>query len=288
MPLNIDLHCHSTASDGTLTPTELVRAACEADVSVLALTDHDTTAGLAEAHKAATLCGLQLINGTELSVRWQKRTLHIVGLGIDPADPSLTKGLEAQRKIREQRALEIASRLEKQGLENVMAKAGRLAGGSQMTRTHFARLLVDEGHCKDMKQAFRRYLGTGKPAHVTAHWVEMEEGINWIRQSGGVAVLAHPHLYNMSAAWRQRMFAAFSEAGGEAAEVCCGGSNAQVIETIGREVRGVGLMGSVGSDFHQPEQRWIRLGRLAPLPTGIPAIWNHERLTEKFRTAGAI
>lgn len=274
----IDLHSHSTASDGTLSPAELVAAAQAAGVDVLALTDHDSTAGLAEAMQAAQshLC---LIRGVEISVRWQGRTLHVVGLGIDPDQPDLQAGLASQQALREKRATEIAQRLEKLGVEHALQEARALAGESQLTRTHFARLLVDKDHCKDMKQAFKRYLGAGKPAHVGAEWVAMETAIEWIHCAGGVAVLAHPLLYNMTAAWRGRMLAAFRAAGGEATEVCCGGSNAEQVQLSAREALQHGLLGSAGSDFHQPEQRWIRLGRLAAIPAGVTPVWEHPRLT---------
>lgn len=278
-----DLHCHSTASDGTLSPALLIAAAAEAGVDVLALTDHDTTAGLAEARQAAAGYPLQFINGVEVSVRWEKRTLHITGLGIDPDHPVLSAGLAAQQQLREQRAQGIAQRLEKHGVSQALQGARDIAAGSQLTRTHFARLLVDTGLCKDYRQAFRRYLGAGKPAHVTAEWVDMAEAIRWIQTSGGVAVLAHPLLYNMTAAWRQRMLAAFADAGGDGVEVCCGTSNAEQVQLSAREAVRFGLLGSAGSDFHQPEQRWIRLGRVAAMPAAVTAIWQHPRLAACIR-----
>lgn len=277
-PGSIDLHSHSTASDGGLSPTALINRAVNAGVHVLALTDHDTTDGLFEARQAANSCGLKLINGVEISVRWQKRTLHIVGLGVDTASESLCAGLKILQSIRIDRAERINARLEKAGLQDALEKAMLIAQDGQVTRTHFAQALVEAGRCKDMKQAFKRYLSAGKPGYVSAEWAPMEDAIGWIHSAGGVAVLAHPMLYNMSAAWRQRMLAAFTETGGDAVEICCGSSNAQQIQQSAKEAVTHGLLGSAGSDFHHPEQRWIKLGGLAPLPASVTPVWTHPRL----------
>lgn len=269
----IDLHSHSNASDGQLSPTALVELAASNAVKVLALTDHDTTAGLAEARSAAKRHDLQLINGVEISVIWQRRTLHIVGLGIDPDNSDLSQGLAGLQQQRQARAERMAEKLEKLGLQNAYARAQADAAGGQVTRTHFARLLLRDGLCKDMQQAFKKYLGNGKPGYVSMQWTELEEGIRWIHAAGGLAVLAHPMLYQQTAAWRRRMVAAFKEAGGDGLEVCCGRSSADHILTSTKDALAHDLMGSVGSDFHSPEQRWLKLGRVAPLPSTITPIW---------------
>ena len=269
----IDLHSHSTASDGRLSPTELVAAAKAAGVSVLALTDHDTVDGLAEASQAARQQGIQLINGVEISVHWEKRTLHVVGLGIDTDNPHLSHGLADLQQQRRERGIKIADKLEKLGLANAWERATTAANGGQVTRTHFSRLLVEAGLCKDQKEAFKRYLGSGKPAHVSMQWTSLEACIGWIHAAGGLAVLAHPMIYPQTAAWRRRMVAAFKQAGGDGLEICCGHSNAEQIQTSAKDALAHDLLGSVGSDFHAPEQRWLKLGRLAPLPHGITPVW---------------
>ncbi len=273
-PLSVvDLHCHSTASDGRLTPTALVEAAAAAGVELLALTDHDTVAGIAEAQAAASHCGLRLLPGIELSSTWQKRTLHIVGLGIDPQAPALVAGLSGLQQLRAERATAIAAKIEKLGVKDALQRAAAIAGDGQITRTHFARLLIESGVCKDMKKAFKRYLSSGKPQYVAVQWPAPEDIIAWIHAAGGRAVLAHPLRYDMSAAWRQRMLTAFREAGGDAIEVCCGNSETSDVNTSAAEAVQHGLQGSVGSDFHDPEQRWARLGRIPPLPNNVTPVW---------------
>ncbi len=269
----IDLHSHSTASDGHLSPTALVALAASHGVTSLALTDHDTTAGLAEAQQAANEHGMQLINGVEISTSWERRTLHIVGLGIDPDNTALCAGLTGLQQQRHERALRIAEKLEKLGLHNAYERARTSAAGGQVTRTHFARLLVSDALCKDQQQAFKKYLGNGKPAYVSMQWCSLEECISWIHAAGGLAVLAHPMLYPQTAAWRRRMVAAFKEAGGEGLEICCGHSNPDHIRTSTQDALAHNLLGSVGSDFHSPTQRWLKLGRLAPLPATLTPVW---------------
>ncbi len=278
LTLTFDLHAHSTASDGAYAPEELVHEAAQAGVDVLALTDHDTLAGLAAAQKAAIKNNIRFISGVEISVGWQRRTLHIVGLGIAADCEKLCAGLQGLQLLRRERAERIAGKLEQLGLENVLEKAESMANGAQITRTHFARLLVKSGLSKDMKQSFKRYLASGKPAHVSSEWTSLASAVDWIHTAGGVAVLAHPMAYNMTAAWRQRMYKAFREAGGDAMEVCCGNSNAEQVQLSTRDALEYELMGSVGSDFHHPEQRWIGLGKVPPLPAAITPVWTDARL----------
>ncbi len=269
----IDLHCHSTASDGRLTPAAVVEAAAAAGVETLALTDHDTVAGLAEAHSAAARCGLRLLPGIELSTTWQKRTLHVIGLGIDPRSPRLQTVLQQVNQLRSERALAIAARIEKLGVRDALQRATALAGDAQLTRTHFARLLIDAGICKDMKKAFKRHLAAGKPQYVSVQWPSLEDTIATIHAAGGRAVLAHPLRYDMTGAWRQRMFTAFAAAGGQGIEVSCGNSDEADVTVAAAAALQHGLQGSMGSDFHDPEQRWARLGRMLPLPAGITPVW---------------
>ncbi len=269
-----DLHTHSRASDGRLSPAELVEQARAAGVELLALTDHDTTDGLDEARQAADAAGIALINGVEISVSWEGKTLHIVGLNIDPRCPKLCAGLAGLQALREDRARRIAAKLASLGVNQPMERAAELAQGGQITRTHFARLLVSDGLVADLKLAFRRHLAAGKPAYVATQWAALDEAIGWIHAAGGLAVLAHPLRYRLSGAWRQRMLTAFKAAGGDALEVSAGASQqAQDLALCTRDALNHGLLASVGSDFHGPEQRWLKLGRLAPLSSQLTPVW---------------
>lgn len=273
----IDLHCHSTASDGHLSPTELVTRAAAFGVSTLALTDHDTVSGLAEAAQAAAGHSIDFVNGVEISVTWQRRTLHIVGLAFDADAPELTAGLAGLQQARQRRAERIGEKLERIGLSDGFARAAELAGDGQITRPHFARLLIADGLCSDAKDAFKRYLRPGKPGHVGIEWATLDQAIAWIEQAGGLAVLAHPFGYGFSGAWRRRAVAGFAAAGGHALEICTGTSNIDQESQAHRDAREHGLAGSLGSDFHAPEQLWLKLGGVRPLPTGLATVWEHPR-----------
>lgn len=273
----IDLHSHSTASDGRLTPTALVARAAEAGVHTLALTDHDTIDGLAEARCAANAHGLLLVNGVEISVSWRRRTLHIVGLAFDPDDAVLIAGLATLQRARYERAARIGAKLEKIGVADALARAEAMAGDGQITRPHFARLLIEDGICRDNAQAFKRYLKPGRDAHVTIEWASLESAINWIQGAGGIAILAHPFGYGFSGAWRRRAVAAFAAAGGDALEICTGTTERPQEITAAADAAQHDLAGSIGSDFHAPEQFWLGLGRLRALPTDLRAVWNDAR-----------
>jgi predicted metal-dependent phosphoesterase TrpH len=214
-----DLHTHSLQSDGTLTPAELVTRARAAGVDVLALTDHDVTDGIAEARTTAVSLGMKLIAGVESSVTWQAQTVHIVGLNIDTADHSLQQGLARLREFRQWRAVEIGRRLQKKRIEGAYEGARRLAKGKIVSRTHFARFLVEQGYVRGMQQAFKQFLGGGKPGHVPGQWATLGEAVSWIRSAGGQAVVAHPARYKLSAGKLLRLFGEFRECGGEAIEV---------------------------------------------------------------------
>lgn len=269
-----DLHSHSTASDGALAPAALVALAAEHGVQALALTDHDSVAGLAAAADAAAQHGLEFIPGVEVSVTWQNRVLHVLGLQVNANEPELQRLLNELQTKRLTRAKRMAEKLEAKGVADVWARALAAADGGQVTRTHFARLLVEDGHCADMQAVFKRYLRAGKPGYVKAEWVSLDACINAIHAAGGQAVLAHPHSYNMTGAWRRRMLSAFTDAGGDALEVCCGNSNAQHVELAKRDAITYNLMGSAGSDFHEPAQAWVKLGRMPAMPKAVKPIWS--------------
>lgn len=274
--MNIDLHCHSTVSDGQLAPEQLIRHAAEAGISHLALTDHDSIDGLPAAAQAASQAGLHLISGVEMSCDWDGRSLHVVGLNFDPDNPALRRHLHSVQQQRRERAAQISHKLAQAGLPDALAGARVVAGHDQITRTHFAAWLVQAGHCKDTKQAFKRYLAAGKPGAVKSQWPSMTDSLACIAQAGGVTVLAHPLRYNMTAAWRQRMLAAFAAAGGHALEVSAGASQKpDDIHQCAQLAREHGLLASQGSDFHSLEQRWIPYGRLAPLPSDLIPVWQH-------------
>ncbi len=282
MTENYDLHCHSTVSDGALSPAALVQRAHEQGVTSLALTDHDTVAGLGEAQAAADATGITLIPGIELSTSWQNKCFHIVGLGIDPEYPPLRDATRNLQIMRTERAEKIAAKLEKKRIPGALEAVKKAAGDGMITRSHFADFLLSQFHVSTQQEAFDRYLGAGKAAFVSTTWTELELAVNWITQSGGVAVLAHPLRYKLTASWMKRLLAAFKEAGGQGIEVVTGRYNSDEIKTVANYATLFNLAGSVGSDFHSPANQWVELGRLAPLPPNIKPVWE---LLNQMRTA---
>ncbi len=269
-----DLHCHSTASDGTLAPAAVVRRAATRGVDVLALTDHDATAGLTEAAAEARRTGVRFVPGIELSVTWSHQTVHIVGLGIDPADADLAAGTARLRDFRDWRAAEIARRLAKHGIPGALEGARRFCKGAILSRTHFARFLVAQGQAKDVRQVFRRFLVKGKPGHVPGQWASLEEAVGWIRGAGGLAVIAHPARYRFSATRLRQLLGTFRELGGAGLEVVSGSHSHDDNLRMAHLARQFGLLASAGSDFHGPENAWYELGRLPALPEGCRPLWH--------------
>ncbi|MCK9605719.1 MAG: PHP domain-containing protein [Methylomonas sp.] len=269
-----DLHCHSTASDGALAPAEVVRRAHQQGVTALALTDHDTTAGLQEAAQAAEDCGIRLIPGIELSAIYANQCLHIIGLNIDAEQPILTEGLIKQQALRQQRALKMAEKLQKKGIAGAYEAVVQAAGNGEITRSHFADFLVAHGHVDNQQDAFDRYLSKGKPAFVATQWASLEDVVGWIRSAGGIAVLAHPLRYKLSFKWMNKALAAFKLAGGQGVEVVTGRASLDDIRLSVQLLRNHQLLASVGSDFHTPENQWVELGRLAPLPAEAEPVWS--------------
>jgi predicted metal-dependent phosphoesterase TrpH len=270
-----DLHSHSTASDGTLSPSALVKRAREQGVEVLALTDHDTTAGLAEARQAAGN-DLTLINGIELSVSWNGQTIHIVGLGLDPDNVALQAGLARLREFREWRAGEIARRLEKKRIPGAFEGANAYAKGQLVSRTHFARFLVEKGYAETVGAVFKHYLVRGKPGYVPGKWAELEEAVGWIKGAGGLAVVAHPARYRITATRLRALLGEFRECGGVAMEVVSGSHNKDDCLSMAAHAKRQELFASQGSDYHGPENPWIELGRLRDMPEGCRPIWESE------------
>ena len=272
----IDLHTHSRLSDGTLSPGELVALAASRGVTMLALTDHDTVDGLAAAKEAAAGTGLRLVDGVEISVTWEHKTLHVVGLDVDVDHPALTAGLARLQKVREERALEIGRKLEAKGVAGALAGAQALAGEAKLTRTHFARFLHQAGHVKDEAQAYKKWLGRGKPGNVNAEWASLEEAINWIHAAGGQAVLAHPFRYGITRAWLVKALTAFKQAGGDAMEVVSGRGNPDEFHTALHLAQRFQLAASVGSDFHAPAP-YSQPGVNVELPTSVSTVWGRFR-----------
>lgn len=268
-----DLHCHSTASDGALSPTELVRRAYEHGVTSLALTDHDTTSGLPEAQLCAAATGINLIPGIELSANWQDKCFHIVGLGIDPAYAPLAEATRLLQNIRLERAQKIALKLEKKRIPGAFEAVKKAAGEGMITRSHFADFLLSQNHVSTQQEAFDRYLAKGKSAYVATSWAELDLAISWITGSGGVAVLAHPLRYKLTTSWMKRLLTVFKDAGGQGIEVITGRINADEIRVVADYATRFELAGSMGSDFHNTVNQWVELGRLAPLPKNIEPVW---------------
>jgi predicted metal-dependent phosphoesterase TrpH len=271
--LNVDLHTHSNCSDGSLTPAELVAHAAAAGVEVLALTDHDTVAGVEAAGQSAVSFGLQLVPGVEISASWRAQALHVLGLWIDPCSTDLCRNLQAQEERRRIRMRKICARLDKLRLPGDRLLAAVDASPGVPTRAHLANAMVADGHVDNAEQAFRKYLGAGKSAHVAPEWPPLAEVIGWIRAAGGVAALAHPARYTLSAGARRQLLSDFTAAGGAALEVVTGANGAHHVEAVSMLAVKYGLAGSVGSDFHNPHFSWNSLGRSLKLPACVTPVW---------------
>lgn len=287
MSKHYDLHSHSLASDGTLTPSELVSRAAAAGVDVLALTDHDETRGLDEAAEAAAVHGIELVAGVEVSVTWSRQTIHVVGLHIDPTSSLLQQGLERLREFRNWRAEEMGRRLARHGIEGAYEAARDKAKGRIISRTHFAQFLAEQGHAASVRDVFKRFLKPNKPGHVSGEWATLEEALGWIHAAGGEAVIAHPARYAMTASKRRKLLGEFVELGGEGLEVVSGSHSRGDNFSMAQLAKKFGLKASAGSDFHGPENPWVELGRLQPLPDGCTPIWAdwHRRGTESCGAA---
>ncbi|MCO1335050.1 PHP domain-containing protein [Microbulbifer sp. OS29] len=276
----MDLHSHSTASDGILSPEQLVSRAKSRGVSLFALTDHDTVGGIAEAQRTGDRLGIDVVAGIEFSSLWGRRSVHVVGLNVDPQSESLRQAIVLREHLRQERAERIAGQLEKRGFHGALEGGRAQAGEAVLGRPHFARWLVEAGHVEDMSRAFKRYLGAGKVGDVRVEWPQMAETIETIHAAGGSAVLAHPLKYGLTRTQLLRLLGAFLEEGGDAVELLCGRQNP--VQT--RELRNLLLAAaetagkppphcSLGSDFHQPEQPWRELGCVW-LPTDVEPVWN--------------
>ena len=272
--MNVDLHCHSTASDGLLAPRDVVARAAANGVTTLALTDHDAVTGLDEARVAATESGLQFIDGVEISVTWRWQVVHIVGLQIDPRNDVLVEGLMHVRSSRRRRAEQIAKQFDDLGIRGTLEGAYQHAEDPELIgRSHFARHLVGAGHARDVKSVFDRYLTPGKPGYVPQQWAELGDAVRWIRAAGGVAVVAHPGRYKISRDVLITMLDEFKTHGGAGIEVVTGSHSPEQYREFAALARSVGLAASRGSDFHGPGESAIELGTLPALEGGLTPVW---------------
>ncbi len=269
-----DLHCHTDCSDGHLSPKDLVLRAKTKGVNVLAITDHDTIAGLQMAEVTAHEIDLQLVPGIEFSSQWLRSGVHIVGLNVSVDSLELRQAILAQNESREQRSIQIAEKLSKMGIEGSLDGAREIAGSATVARPHFAQYLIAKGHAKDMNAAFKKYLGQGKPADVKYQWPEIGEVIGWIKAAGGIAVLAHPAKYELTRTRLCKLVSEFAESGGEAIEVISGQQPESLTQDLSRIANQYNLYASCGSDFHQPNQPWQELGQFGKLPEKAKPVWH--------------
>lgn len=275
MPSPIDLHSHSTVSDGLLPPAELVRYAADKGVKVLALTDHDDVDGLGAAAEAAQAHDMRLINGVEISVTWHRRTVHIVGLKINPGFAPLADGLERIRTSRHVRAQGMADSLSRVGISGSLEGAYTYASkGGIISRSHFARFLVEKGHAKNVGAVFKRFLVKGKPGFYEHEWASLEDAVGWITGSGGIPVLAHPGRYDLGKVNMLTLLHEFRELGGQAIEVVTGSHTPEMVPHFARLAHQFDLLSSAGSDYHGPGQSYMEMGRLPDLPAICTPVWH--------------
>ncbi|WP_127470911.1 PHP domain-containing protein [Thiomicrorhabdus aquaedulcis] len=274
--MKVDFHCHTTASDGALSPQQIIDLAVQYQVDTLAITDHDTTAGFSTAQTAAEQAGVKLISGVEASCDWQGHTIHIVGLNFDVAHAQLQHGLARTRELRWHRALQMITNLDARynfNVVNLREKIDVLVGDGVVGRGHFAQLLIEEGLVNNAQQAFDRYLKKGRIGYVASEWPPLNDVVQWIVAAGGVAVIAHPDTYKFTNNKLNKLITDFKQAGGQAIEVVNQSQfNANISRMAERAVRH-GLYGSMGSDFHRPEHTWRGLGWLAAMPEQVKPVW---------------
>ena len=272
--LNADLHCHSVVSDGTLTPEALAERAAANGVELWALTDHDEVGGQHRALAAAKAHGMRYLTGCEISVTFAGETVHIVGLGFDPDDAGMRAGLQATRGGRGERAQEMSAGLARVGIQGAYEGALQFVGNPELiSRTHFARFLVESGVCRDTSEVFRKYLTEGKPGYVPHRWATLKDAVHWITAGGGIAVVAHPGRYNFSANEEHALFLEFQAHGGRAIEVVTGShAPAEYVEYAEKALE-YGFAASRGSDFHSPDESHVDLGKLPWLPGTLTPVW---------------
>ena len=272
--LSVDLHCHSTVSDGVLTPDAIATRAFERGVNIWALTDHDELSGQALARQTAEQHGMKYLSGVEISVTWAGKTVHIVGLGIDAQDSGLLEGLRQTRDGRADRARRIGTNLERLGMPGAFEGALTYAGNPELiSRTHFARYLVEKGFCPNVQIVFDRYLSDEGPAHEPMQWAKLEAAVSWIRSAGGIAVIAHPGRYHYTQTQFGAFFDTFKDCGGLGIEVVTGSHSTEQFSHYAQVARDYGFLASCGSDFHSPKESRHDLGSLPALPADLTPVW---------------
>lgn len=272
--LNADLHCHSVISDGTLTPETLAERAKTNGIELWSLTDHDEVSGQQRAMAAAQAQGLPYLTGAEISVTFAGETVHIVGLGFDADNAALKQGLHNTRGGREQRAMEMSDSLAKAGIHGAFDGALKFVGNPELiSRTHFARFLVESGVCRETSEVFRKYLTEGKPGYVAHRWATLHNAVSWITQAGGIAIIAHPGRYKLTANEEYALFTEFKAHGGRAVEVVTGSHTRQEYVKYAETAKEFGLAASRGSDFHSPDESHTDLGALPFLPDDLTPVW---------------
>ena len=272
--LNADLHCHSLVSDGTLTPEALAERAKSNGVELWALTDHDEVGGQQRAAEAAKAQGMKYLTGTEISVTFIGHTVHIVGLGFDPENAALVQGLRQTRGGRTERAMEMSEGLAKVGIKGAFEGALKFVSNPELiSRTHFARFLVESGVCKETNEVFRKFLTEGKPGFVQHKWASLKDAVTWITGAGGMAVIAHPARYKFSPNEEFALFTEFKNHGGQGVEVVTGSHTVAEYQIYAETAREFELAASRGSDFHSPEESRTELGTLPYLPGQLTPVW---------------
>lgn len=273
--LNVDLHCHSTVSDGLLSPAEIATRAHTSGVDVWALTDHDEIGGIEVARSTATALGMRYVAGVEISVTWANKTIHILGLQVDESNTQLVQGLFDTRNGREKRARQIGDMLAEGGIPNAYQGALHYAGNPDLiSRTHFARYMVESGACKDINDVFKNYLVEGKPGYIEHRWASLNDCLTWIRGAGGVAVIAHPGRYDLTPLQLSALLDEFKQLGGVGIEVVTGSHTADQFDEYAKVAERYGFLASRGSDFHGPGESKTELGSLPPLPGNVVPVWH--------------
>ena len=273
--LKVDLHCHSNISDGVLAPAAVAAYAHQAGVNVWALTDHDEVSGTAAARATALELGMRFVAGVEISITWAGQTVHIVGLQIDENNPALAQGLHQTRSGRDARGREIARQLDLAGLPGAYEGALKFVGNPDlMSRTHFARYIMETGKCANIPEVFKKYLSEGKPGYVEHRWATLAEAVGWIRGAGGLAVIAHPGRYRFSDTAQGVLFDEFKQLGGVAIEVVTGSHSPDQYGEYARLANDYGFLASRGSDFHAPGESRVDFAQLPPLPASVTPIWH--------------
>ena len=272
---NADLHCHSVVSDGTLSPEDLAIRAKANGVELWSLTDHDVIGGQEQARKAAIALGMHYVCGVEISVSWMSQTIHIVGLNIDPEHPGLVNGLRQTRDGRIERGRLMAQQLAEVGIPDAYEGAMQFCGNPELlSRTHFARFLVDHHYCKDIEEVFTRFLTPGKPGFVDHAWATLEESVSWINAAGGVAVIAHPGRYRLTELQKDELYKSFKAFGGQGIEVITGSHAPHQYHEYEKVALRYDFYASRGADFHSPDESHTDLGTLPMLPASLKPIWS--------------